>query len=154
MSDVAFAAHGLPDPDAHPEIYDDTPTKRLLAWLVDLAVVAGLFVLTLPLTLIVIVGSLGLAVPAIWVALALAYRTATLSRASATWGMRLMSIELRAHDGGRLDFGAALAHTVLYLASFAVFPVQALSMAAMVGTPRRQGLGDLVLGTAAVNRTE
>lgn len=154
MSDVAFSTRGLPDPDAHPEIYDDTPTKRLVAWLVDVAVTGALFVVTLPVTLVLIVGSLFTLTPVIWVTLSLAYRTATLSRGSATWGMRLMSIELRTHDGSRLDVGTTFAHTLLYLAAFAVFPLQVLSGAAMIGTPRRQGLGDLMLGTAAVNRTE
>ncbi len=144
----------LPDPATLPEIYEDTPTKRALAWVADFGVIA---LATLLVTLVTIPPTLFLslfAMPAIWLATGFAYRTATLARGGATWGMRLMSIELRDVRGRRPDLGTALAHTALYYAAMALFPAQILSAAMMLGTPRRQGLGDLLLGSAVVNRSE
>lgn len=141
----------LPDPAHRPELYDDTPTKRALAWMVDMAVVATATVVA---TLLLILPTLGvaiLAMPLIWIAIDFAYRCATLARGSATWGMRLFAVELRDHDDRPLDFGTALAHTALYLVAMAALPLQVLSAVMMLGTPRRQGLGDHLLGTAAVN---
>ena len=146
--DLAF--RGLPDPAIRPEIYDDTPTKRALAWLVDTGVIAALTAATIPLTLLASLFFL----PVVWIAVGFAYRTATLARGSATWGMRLLSIEIRDFRGDRLDAGTALAHTALYYAAMALLPVQILSATLMLATPRRQGLGDHLLGSAAVNRTE
>ena len=141
----------LPDPVERPELYDDTPLKRAVAWCLDLVVIAGattvcVVVLLLPTLLTSI-----LLAPAIWLAVGFAYRVATLARGSATWGMRLMSLEIRERDGGRLEFGTALGHTALYYCAMAVLPLQLLSGVMMAGTPRRQGLGDHLLGTAAVN---
>ena len=144
----------LPDPSDHPEIYDDTPMKRALAWVIDLGVIA---LATLLITLVTIPPTLFLslfAVPAIWLGVGFCYRAATIARGGATWGMRLMSVELLGPWGERPDLGTALAHTALYYAAMALFPAQILSATMMVGTPRRQGLGDLLLGTAVVNRSE
>ena len=137
----------LPDPETLPEAYDDTPTKRALAWLLDGAVIFALTALTVPLTLFASLFFL----PMVWLAIGFAYRTTTLARGSATWGMRLMAIEIRDHRGGRLDLGTAAAHTALYYAAMAMVPLQIVSVALMLTTPRRQGLSDLALGTAAVN---
>ena len=138
---------GLPDPDTQPEFYDDTPTKRVVAWLIDTALVFGLWI-------VLTVVTLGIAV---WLLPFFAvvdffYRMVTIARGSATWGMRVMSIELRDRRGEPLDGGQAFLHTAGYMASIVTFPVQLVSMAMMVMTPRRQGLTDYVMGTAAVNR--
>ena len=149
-----LAQSRLPDPDDVPAIYEDTPTKRAFAWVVDVGVIALATLLvtlvTIPLTLFLSL----LAMPAIWLGLGFAYRAGTLASGGATWGMRLMSVELRDHRGRRPDLGTALAHTALYYAAMALFPAQIVSALMMVGTPRRQGLGDHLLGTAVVNRGE
>ena len=151
---MEMTASRLPDPAVHPEIYDDTPIKRAVAWVIDLGVIGAATVaitlVTIPLTLFLSL----LAMPAIWLAVGFCYRAATLARGAATWGMRLMSIELRDAWGGRPDAGTALAHTALYYGAMALFPAQIVSAALMLATPRRQGLGDHVLGTAVVNRGE
>lgn len=145
-----IARRGLPDPAVRPEIYDDTPAKRAFAWLIDTGLIALATAVTIPLSLFTALFML----PIVWIAIGGAYRTVTLARGSATWGMRLMSIEIRDHGGERLDFGSALAHTALYYAAMGLLPLQILSGALMLGTPRRQGIGDHLLGTAAVNRSE
>lgn len=137
----------LPDPGSHPELYDHTPQKRALAWVVDTLVIAAGTAATIPLTLFASLFFL----PVVWLVLGFAYRVATLARGSATWGMRLMAIQIRDRDGGSLELGTAVAHTALYYAAMAMLPVQILSAGLMVASPRRQGLGDHLLGTAAVN---
>lgn len=138
----------LPDPVAQPEFYAGVPTKRFLAWLVDSALILVFCVLALVLTL----GIGFFFLPALMLTTGLIYRIATLSRGSATWGMALMAIELRRHDGTRLDTLTAALHTLGYSASMAfVFP-QVISVFLMLTGERAQGLSDLMLGTAAVNR--
>jgi uncharacterized RDD family membrane protein YckC len=80
------------------------------------------------------------------------YRWFTIAGRSATWGMRLMGIELRDHTGARLNGTLALVHTLGYTVSVAAMPLQFISMGMMALTPRGQGLSDTMLGTAAINR--
>ncbi len=138
----------LPDPIAQPEFYSGVPTKRFLAWLVDSALILMFSVLALVLTL----GIGFFFLPALMLVTGLIYRIATLSRGSATWGMALMAIELRRHDGSRLDTLTAALHTLGYSASIAFVIPQVISVILMLTGGRAQGLSDLVLGTAAVNR--
>ncbi|PWK57688.1 putative RDD family membrane protein YckC [Silicimonas algicola] len=138
---------GLPDPDTHPEFYDDVPVKRLMAWVVDVGLIAvvtaaisvfTLFLAPLFLPLFLVVGFL--------------YRWMTISGGSATLGMRLMAIELRAADGERLDGLTAFLHVAGYTVSVITFPLQLISIVLILTTARKQGLTDMVLGTAAINR--
>jgi uncharacterized RDD family membrane protein YckC len=66
--------------------------------------------------------------------------------------MRLMAVTLRDRDGGRLDAATAFAHVLGYTVSMALFPLQLVSIALMIALGRGQGLTDLVLGTAVINR--
>ena len=66
--------------------------------------------------------------------------------------MRLMAIELRDHKGAQLDLLTAFLHTLGYTASLALFPAQFVSVILMLTTPRGQGLSDMLLGTAMINR--
>lgn len=138
----------LPDPDAQPEFYDAIPTKRFLAWLVDSLLIGVFCVLALILTL----GIGFFFLPLLMLTVGFCYRAATLAGGSATWGMALMAVEIRRHDGARLDPLTALLHTLGYTVSMAfVFP-QVISVLMMLLGARAQGLTDLVLGTAAINR--
>jgi uncharacterized RDD family membrane protein YckC len=139
---------GLPDPDAAPGFYDGVPLKRLLAWLVDAVIVLGLTLLAVPLTAFVA----AFFFPVVWLAIGFVYRAATLAAASATPGMRLVGIELRDRWGRPFDAGHAILHTLGYTLSISTLVVQAASIALMLTSARRQGLTDLVLGTAAINR--
>lgn len=137
-----------PDPIDQPEFYEGILAKRLLAWVVDSILIVGLCLVILPFTaftglfyfpfLILVVGFL--------------YRVATLTGGSATWGMRLLGMELRdAHDR-RFDGGTALLHTLGYTFSVAMAPLQFISIVLMVTSERRQGLTDMILSSAAMNR--
>jgi uncharacterized RDD family membrane protein YckC len=137
-----------PDPDMQPQFYDGVPTKRLLAWVTDVLIIAGLTLLVIPFT--AFIGLFFL--PALYAVIGFGYRVVTLSRGSATLGMRLMAIELRTRDDTRFDLPIAFAHTLGYTVSLMMPLLQFISIVMMLGTERRQGLSDMVLGTVALNR--
>ncbi|MEL7343616.1 MAG: RDD family protein [Pseudomonadota bacterium] len=129
------------------EIHDDTPSKRLFAWVVDSVLIAILTAVAIPLTLFI--GALF--APLLYAMLSFVYRWVTLSLGSATLGMRLFAVSIRNVDGSPLDPTTAFLHTLGYFVSFVMFPLQLISIACMLVTPRKQGLSDQVLGTAAFN---
>lgn len=142
------AAPGLPDPFARPEFYEGVPLKRLLAWVVDIVLIFVLCLLVLPFTAFTGIFFF----PALMLVTGFFYRWATLANGSATWGMRLMAIQIREADGLRLTGGTAFLHTLGYTVSLSVPPLQLISILLMLFTDRRQGLTDHLLGTAAINR--
>ncbi|MCK0143838.1 RDD family protein [Aliiroseovarius sp. F20344] len=142
------ALWGLPDPDTQSEFYQDVVMKRLLAWFIDVVLIIGIcFVIGL-LTLGIGFFLWGL----VYLAVGFAYRITTLTRKSATIGMRFTAIELRRHDGQRFDRQTAALHTLGYYLSMSTVVLQMISLVMMFTTARGQGLADMVLGTTAINR--
>ncbi|MCP4824270.1 MAG: RDD family protein, partial [Shimia sp.] len=94
MSHRSFA---LPDPDTQSEFYEDVTFKRLLAWLIDTGLIFVFCVLVLPFTAFTGIFFFG----ALLFVFGFAYRVVTIATGSATWGMRLISIELRQSHGSR-----------------------------------------------------
>ncbi|MEM6610420.1 MAG: RDD family protein [Pseudomonadota bacterium] len=140
--------NSLPDPDVQAEFYANVPIKRLFAWIADV------FLVTLA-TLLAGVFTLGIGwlfFPLFYLGIDFAYRTLTLSSGSATFGMRLMAIEIRNSSGRRLDAPEAALHVLAYMVCTGFVLTAFASIAMMILGPRRQGLHDLVLGTAAINR--
>jgi len=139
----------LPDPDTSPGFYEGVAVKRGLAWLADTVIVAliAAVLATIPLFIGWFI------YPLIFLAVNVIYRIATISRSSATPGMQIFNIELRTHQGQALDGGTAVLHTVLFLFASAFLIPQLISIGLMLGTPRGQGLHDLVVGTVALNRS-
>lgn len=138
----------LPDPVHHAEFYSGVATKRALAWVIDVILVALFSVLILPFTAFT-----GLFFfPILMLSVGFLYRWFTIAGRSATWGMRLFNIELREMSGNRLSSGTALLHTLGYTVSVVTAPLQLISAAMMALTPRGQGLTDHLLGTTAINR--
>lgn len=137
-----------PDPETHPQFYDSIPSKRLFAWLIDTVLIVVICLLIVPFTaftglfffplLILVVGFI--------------YRCATLAGGSATWGMRLMAMEIRDAQDRPLSGGAAILHTLGYSFSIGMPLIQLVSIVLMLTSARRQGLTDMVLGTVALNR--
>jgi len=147
-----FAMPGLPNPDLDRQFYDGVQPRRLAAWVVDVLIVLAVGV---PAALFFGLATLGLGFllfPLIVMGVGFVYRTATIASGSATWGMRLMGIELRRADGSRLDLTTAALHTLLYTVAIGLVAVQALSIVGMLATRYGQGLPDLVLRTAMINR--
>ena len=70
---------------------------------------------------------------------------------SATFGMRIMAIELRHESRHRLDFISSVFHIIGLYVSYALVLVQLLSIGMMVMRDDRKSLTDLVIGTVMVN---
>jgi uncharacterized RDD family membrane protein YckC len=137
-----------PDPIRAPQFYSSVPSKRLIAWIIDIAVTILMTLLFIPFTAFI-----GLFFfPVLAMLIGFAYRTLTIASSSATWGMRMMSIELRDARGERFDFGQALVHTLGYSFSFAFVLIQFVSVILMLGSARGQSLIDLALGSVMINR--
>lgn len=136
-----------PDPDRHAEFYDGVLLKRLVAWLFDLVLIGVITALIVPFTAFTALFFL----PLLFLTVGFFYRWITLSGRSATWGMRLMSIEFLDRQGQRFDSATALLWTIGYSLSMAFVLPQILSAVLMVLSPRVQGLTDLVLGSVAIN---
>lgn len=143
---------GLPDPERDPQFYEGVALRRFLAWIVDAILVA---LLTLLVLFVLAVPSLGLIffiAFAVWAGTDFLYRVVSLSRGSATPGMRFMGLELRDRRGDRLDLGTAIAHVILFYLCMAFMLVQIVSVAFMLGSADGRGLPDMALGTAMINR--
>lgn len=138
----------LADPLTQPQFYRDVAVKRLMAWVVDLIIIALISLVIVPFTAFVA----AFFFLALMAGVSFVYRVITLTTGSATWGMRLMAIEIRTARGARLDLGHAFLHTLGYTVCWTVAPLQLISMVLMATSKRGQGLTDTVLGSAAMNR--
>ena len=138
----------LPDPVSQPEFYADVPVKRLVAWVIDTILIALISALIVPFTFFTGIFFF----PLLMLVSGFAYRIVTLANGSATLGMRLTALEFRDPTGARFDLSLAFWHTLGYSISFAIFPLQIISIVLMMTTSRAQGLSDHMLGTVALNR--
>jgi uncharacterized RDD family membrane protein YckC len=148
MTSLSYAP-GLPDPVRHAAFYSGVSFKRAVAWLVDVALIAVISALIVPFTAFTGIFYF----PLLMMVAGFLYRWGTIASGSATWGMRLMGIELRERDGGPMTGTGAFWHTAGYSLSVVMAPAQLISCVMMVALGRGQGLTDVVLGTAMINRT-
>ena len=139
---------GLPDPDLAPEFYQDVPSKRLIAWIVDTVLIMIITIVLIPFTAFTAIFYL----PLLALVVSLFYRTLSLARRSATPGMRLVALEFRTNRGEKFDLSMAALHTVAFTVSASMVLPQIVSIVLMLTGARKQGLSDHLLGTAAVNR--
>jgi uncharacterized RDD family membrane protein YckC len=138
----------LPHPDTHPEFYDSVVPKRLIAWIIDLALIVVIGAILTPLTAFTALFFFPLFVAIV----GFVYRVVTLASGSATLGMRMMAIELRQNDGSKLEFISAFLHTLGLYLSFAIAIIQIVSCVLMGTQKSGKGVTDLVLGTAMINK--
>ena len=138
----------LPDPIDQPEFFAGVPFKRFVAWMLDLVAISiiAAILATLPFLLgWFVIGFIFLAVQ-------LVYCISSISRHSATPGMRLMNIELRSKDGGPLEGSEVALHTVTFLISMMFVIPQLITIALIALSPKGQGLHDMLLGTIVINK--
>jgi len=150
-NDFGGTMAGLPDPERDRQFYDGVPSRRLVAWFIDTAVIVAISFVAIPVFGILTLGLGFLVMPLAFMVLAFGYRVLTLTNRSATWGMRAMGIEFRRADGTRFDFAYAVMHSALFTAFFTVFVLHLVSMAAILMTRYQQSLPDLILRTTAIN---
>ena len=148
FADRFNATGGLPDPEADSQFYEGVPAKRLIAWLIDVAIVWGSAIVVSLLMLglgFLIFGFILLVVDFL-------YRVTTIGNRSATWGMRVMGIELRQFSGERFNTGVGLIHTLLFYLSLIFVVVQLISVLMMAGSRFGRGLHDTPFGSTMINR--
>ena len=138
----------IADPISQPQFYRDVPMKRLFAWVIATVIIIAIGIVVIPFTAFTAIFFF----PFLLLVAGFLYRWATLSGKSATWGMRLMSIEFRDAEGRKLDSGNAFLHTLGYTISWAFLPVQIISIILMMTSARGQGVTDLVLNTTVLNK--
>jgi uncharacterized RDD family membrane protein YckC len=142
----------VPDPASFPEVYEGVLRRRVLAYAIDLLLIAliavGVWIIFAVLWLL----SFGLLGPLLWFLfglLPLAYHTLFLSgRHSATPGMRLLDLELRSITGERPSFLQALIQTALFYATVSM--TCSLILLVALFNRRRRTLHDFLTGTVMV----
>jgi uncharacterized RDD family membrane protein YckC len=145
---------GVPDPRSEPLAYDGLLFKRVLAFLIDMICVGGLFipvVIILTMTTVMSLGLLWFIVGPILAALPVAYHTLTVGGpASATVGQRVMGMYVLSVLGGRPTFWQALVNAVAFYVLGAM--TSWLIILVALFNDQRRCLHDYVAGTVVVNR--
>jgi uncharacterized RDD family membrane protein YckC len=144
------------DPVPRPECFEGVLSRRVVAFLIDMAVLA--IAMTAVVVIIAIFGlvTLGIGwllfflISPIFVVLAIVYFGSTLgSPASATLGMRAMDLEMRLWYGAPMYFLLAAVHVIMFWISISVFTP--LILVVGLFNPRKRLLHDLICGTVVVN---
>jgi uncharacterized RDD family membrane protein YckC len=144
------------DPAANPELFEGVLWRRLVAFLIDLIVLAVPLIVTSTGILVFGLITLGLGwalfallspASVIW---ALFYYGYTLgSSASATLGMRAMELEMRTWYGGPMYFLLGAVHAVVFWISVSVLTPFVLIIGLFNG--RKRLLHDMLVGTVLIN---
>ncbi len=146
------------DPYLEPELFRSVLTRRVIAFIIDL------FILAVPIALAVIfiavfgLVTLGLGWALFWlvspasIVWALIYYGACLGGPhSATIGMRMMDLEMRTWYGTPCYFLLGAIHPVLFWISISIFSPLVLLIGPF--NARRRLLHDFVLGTVVINNS-
>jgi uncharacterized RDD family membrane protein YckC len=144
------------DPVANPELFEGVLARRLVAFCIDLIVLAIPLIVTTIFILLFGLVTFGFGWMLFWllspasVIWALLYYGLTMgSAASATVGMRAMDLEIRTWYGGPAYFLLGAVHAVVYWVSVSVLTPLIL----LVGLfdSRRRLLHDMLVGMVVVN---
>ncbi len=152
---MSFSRAHLPDPATAPELFEGILKRRVLAYILDLALIVALTVLLMIVGVIFGVLTFGLgmvALPFIIPASVILYYALTLgSRLRATMGMWTFDIVLTPVSGRPLDGWRVLIHPIAFwVTAWFSWPV---SFAIALLTPRREMLHDYITGTLMVRRS-
>ncbi len=144
------------DPLGNPELFEGVLARRVVAFIIDLIIIAAPLVAAAMFIFVLGLVTFGLGWALFWllspasVIWALCYYGMTLgSPASATLGMRAMEIEMRTWYGAPAYFVLGAVHAIVYWVSVSVFTPLIL----VVGffNPRRRLLHDMLVGTVIIN---
>jgi len=144
------------DPAASPELFEGVLARRMVAFIIDVTLIALPLVVAAVFIFVLGLVTFGLGWTLYWllspasVIWALFYYGLTLgSPASATLGMRLMEIEMRTWYGAPAYFVLGAVHAVVYWISVSVLTPLIL----LVGffNARKRLLHDMLVGTVIVN---
>ena len=144
------------DPYQQPELFRGVLTRRMIAFLIDLLVLAVSVILAVIFIAVFGLVTLGLGWALFWlvspasVIWAIVYYGATIGGPnSATIGMRIMDLELRTWYGAPGYFVLGAVHAVCFWISVSVLSPFVLLVGLFNG--RRRLLHDFVLGTVVIN---
>ena len=144
------------DPVANPELFEGVLARRLMAFLIDLVILAIPLIVTAIFILLFGLVTFGLGWMLFWllspasVIWALVYYGLTMgSPASATLGMRAMELEIRTWYGAPTYFLLGAVHAVVYWVSVSMLTPLVLLVGLVNG--RRRLLHDMLVGTVVVN---
>ncbi len=143
-----------PDPLADPDLYDGVVPRRATAYVLDLALICGLWIILSIAFGVAGILTFGALTPLGLVVLALlpiAYHTFFLGRDGATPGMRVFDLELRSWTGRTPDYSQAFLTTVLFYASVSL--TVWLVLLVPLFTDRNRTLHDILAGTVMLRRT-
>ena len=142
-----------PDPLAEPDLYDGVLPRRAIAYVLDLALIFGLWMalsMVFGVAGILTFGALtplGLVVLAV---LPVGYHTFFIGRDGATPGMRVFDLEVRSWTGRPPDTSQAFLTTVLFYASVSL--TVWLVLLVPLFTDRSRTLHDILAGTIVLRR--
>ncbi len=138
-----------PDPIGAPQFYHDVTARRIVAFIIDIMIIAMIsIVIHMALGMLTIM-TLGLASPLHFLVappiIGLAYHILQIgSPVAATMGMRLMGLRAWSTAGGRPSGVQATVHGICYYGSMAV--TAGLICLVALFTQRRQTLHDMLAG--------
>jgi len=142
------------DPFADPARFEGVLWRRIVAYLIDAAIIIGLQTLYWMVAGVLTVLTLGLLFSILVIVSAmiwLAYHTLTIGGpASATLGMRWMGLEVRIWNGGKPGYLQALLHTVVFYVTVGF--TSGLILLWPLFSNRRRCLHDLLCGTLVTRR--
>ena len=150
-----FKPHAY-DPAVSPELFDGVLARRIVAFIIDVIIIAIPLIAASAFILVFGLFTFGLGWALFWllspasVIWALAYYGMTLGGpASATIGMRAMEIEMRTWYGAPAYFLLCAVHAVVFWVSVSVLTPFIL----LIGffNPRRRLLHDMLVGTVLIN---
>ena len=148
------ATHFVLDPFADPRAFEGVALRRIFAYLVDLAVLVGLFILykvALALLTIVTLGVLTPLLVLLGAAIPIAYHTLTIGGpGSATPGMRLLDLQVSVWNGGKPGYLQAFMHTAVFYVTTGF--TGGLILLWALFSNRRRCLHDILCGTLVHRR--
>lgn len=145
--DIPFSWTGPPDPLEHPELFEGVVIRRVLAYLIDAAILLG-FIGFMWLLVVFTIGLLTPVAAVLTPVIPLAYHTLLIGgRDSATLGMRMMGTEIRALTGERPDLAQAFLMTALFYATMAL---TGLLLVVALFNERGRCLHDWLSGTVTI----
>ena len=134
---------------------ENVRTARILALLIDAALIVMLMVASAAVVLILGLLTFGigwLLYLVLWPAVALLYYFFTLGVNGRTMGMNLFSIQLQDADGGPIHPMIGVLHPVLFYISLSIFPLFVISAILSLVDDKKRMLHDIVLRVVMVRR--
>lgn len=144
------------DPDRNPELFEGVLARRIVAFLIDAAIIVGPIILLALFIFVFGLITFGLGWLLFWllspifVIWAIVYTGSTLgSPHSATIGMRAMDLELRVWTGAKMYFLLGAVHVIFFWVFITTLTPLILVIALL--NRRRRLLHDFLTGTVMIN---